>query len=149
MNLREGLGEQLVTEDIGEEIFAFAAKIFPICRSITGNGVRQTLCARLVRTLRWRRTRCRRAQRCLIGRSLASGTSVMHISKTAVAKQSLTLTRSNLHVVSYSVPASMYRSQSLAGTFTRCRNNPTLFLVAPRIMLRTGDSACPIVNSNM
>jgi aminopeptidase-like protein len=32
-----------VTEGIGEEIFALAAKIYPICRSITGNGVRQTL----------------------------------------------------------------------------------------------------------
>src|SRR5215468_360624 len=35
--------ERLVTEDIGEEIFAFAAQIYPICRSITGNGVRETL----------------------------------------------------------------------------------------------------------
>ena len=43
MNLRARLGEQLVTEEIGEEIFALATKIFPICRSITGNGVRQTL----------------------------------------------------------------------------------------------------------
>ena len=30
-------------EDIGEQIFALAAKIYPICRSITGNGVRETL----------------------------------------------------------------------------------------------------------
>ena len=37
------LGEQLVTKDIGEEIYALAAKIYPICRSITGNGVRDTL----------------------------------------------------------------------------------------------------------
>ena len=35
--------EQLLTPEAGEEIFAFAARIFPICRSITGNGVRQTL----------------------------------------------------------------------------------------------------------
>jgi aminopeptidase-like protein len=35
--------ERLVTEDIGEKIFAFAAEIFPICRSITGSGVRDTL----------------------------------------------------------------------------------------------------------
>jgi aminopeptidase-like protein len=35
--------EELVTEDIGEKIFAFAAEIFPICRSITGCGVRDTL----------------------------------------------------------------------------------------------------------
>jgi len=43
MYLRRELGERLLTEKIGEEIFALAAKIFPICRSITGNGVRQTL----------------------------------------------------------------------------------------------------------
>jgi aminopeptidase-like protein len=35
--------EHLVTQDVGAEIFTLAAKIFPICRSITGNGVRQTL----------------------------------------------------------------------------------------------------------
>jgi aminopeptidase-like protein len=35
--------EQLITEDIGEEIFALAAEIYPICRSITGRGVRETL----------------------------------------------------------------------------------------------------------
>jgi aminopeptidase-like protein len=33
----------LLIDDVGEEIFALAAKIFPFCRSITGNGVRQTL----------------------------------------------------------------------------------------------------------
>ena len=32
-----------VLDDIGEELFAFAAKIYPICRSITGDGVRTTL----------------------------------------------------------------------------------------------------------
>jgi aminopeptidase-like protein len=41
--MQRSLGEQVVTEGIGEEIFALAAKIYPICRSITGNGVRQTL----------------------------------------------------------------------------------------------------------
>lgn len=30
-------------DDIGHEIYALAEKIFPICRSITGNGVRKTL----------------------------------------------------------------------------------------------------------
>lgn len=32
-----------VVDDIGSEIYALAARIFPICRSITGDGVRQTL----------------------------------------------------------------------------------------------------------
>ena len=35
--------DKLVTDGIGDELFAFAAKIYPFCRSITGNGVRQTL----------------------------------------------------------------------------------------------------------
>ena len=34
---------QLLDPDAGEEIFALAARIFPICRSITGDGVRKTL----------------------------------------------------------------------------------------------------------
>lgn len=33
----------LAPEGLGEEIYAFASEIFPICRSITGNGVRDTL----------------------------------------------------------------------------------------------------------
>lgn len=43
MNDERSLHEQLVTEDIGEAIFAFASEIYPICRSITGRGVRETL----------------------------------------------------------------------------------------------------------
>jgi aminopeptidase-like protein len=35
--------EALFTDGMGEEIFAVAAKIYPICRSITGNGLRDTL----------------------------------------------------------------------------------------------------------
>ena len=43
MEFQKDLTEQLVTEDIGDEIFALAAKLYPICRSITGDGVRETL----------------------------------------------------------------------------------------------------------
>ena len=35
--------QQFTTEDIGDDIFALAAKVYPICRSITGDGVRATL----------------------------------------------------------------------------------------------------------
>jgi aminopeptidase-like protein len=35
--------DRLITDNIGGELFAFAARIFPFCRSITGDGVRQTL----------------------------------------------------------------------------------------------------------
>src|SRR5215470_3940083 len=43
MDYPENFGELIVTQDVGEETFALAAEIFPICRSITGNGVRDTL----------------------------------------------------------------------------------------------------------
>jgi aminopeptidase-like protein len=39
MSVTEGSPDR----EIGEEIYALAAQIFPICRSITGNGVRETL----------------------------------------------------------------------------------------------------------
>jgi aminopeptidase-like protein len=37
------LNQALACERIGDQIYALAAEIFPICRSITGNGVRETL----------------------------------------------------------------------------------------------------------
>src|SRR5262249_53110337 len=40
---RQFITEHMGTEDVGAEIFALAARIYPICRSITGNGVRDTL----------------------------------------------------------------------------------------------------------
>ena len=43
MEFQKSLREQLVTDGIGEQIFALAAKLYPICRSITGDGVRETL----------------------------------------------------------------------------------------------------------
>ena len=35
--------QALVPAGIGDRLHSFAAEIFPICRSITGNGVRETL----------------------------------------------------------------------------------------------------------
>lgn len=43
IELRGDDWEQLLAPDAGEEIFDLAARIFPICRSITGDGVRRTL----------------------------------------------------------------------------------------------------------
>lgn len=34
---------QVNAEDAGEEMYRFAAELYPICRSITGDGIRQTL----------------------------------------------------------------------------------------------------------
>ena len=35
--------DQRSPEELGRELYDFAAKLFPICRSITGDGIRQTL----------------------------------------------------------------------------------------------------------
>ncbi len=43
MGSSDSLGAQLVVPGTGKAIYAFASKIFPICRSITGSGVRETL----------------------------------------------------------------------------------------------------------
>ena len=43
MDLNCRVSQALACEGIGEEIFALAAEIYPICRSITGDGVRSTL----------------------------------------------------------------------------------------------------------
>ena len=103
MNLRGDLGEQLLTEDIGEEIFALAAKIFPICRSITGNGVRQTL-------------REIAAHIALEMHEVPTGTPVFDWTiprewnirdayiKDSRGEKIVDFARSNLHVMSYSVP---------------------------------------------
>src|SRR5215467_5175125 len=104
MNVRKGgLGEQLITEDIGEEIFALATKIFPICRSITGSGVRQTL-------------REIGAHVALETHEVPTGTKVFDWAipkewniRDAYVKDShgtkiIDLQRSNLHVLNYSIP---------------------------------------------
>lgn len=43
MNVQRRFRENIVGDSIGADIFDFVARIYPICRSITGDGVRQTL----------------------------------------------------------------------------------------------------------
>ncbi len=103
MSSAEGFVERLVTPAIGEEIFALAAEIFPICRSITGDGVRRTL-AHL------------RRHAALEVREVASGASVfdwtvpdewnLHEAYIADAqgRRVIDARVCNLHVMSYSEP---------------------------------------------
>lgn len=88
---------------IGEDIYALAAQIFPICRSITGDGVRATL-ALLSRHID------------LAIEEVPSGTPVLdwtvprewNIREAYIADESgariVDFARSNLHVLNYSVP---------------------------------------------
>ena len=95
--------EQLLAPDAGEEIFDFAARIFPICRSITGDGVRRTL-AEI------------RSHLALETREVPTGTQVFDWTiprewnirdayiKNSAGEKVVDFTQSNLHVMSYSVP---------------------------------------------
>ncbi|MDJ1157090.1 DUF4910 domain-containing protein [Chelatococcus sp. SYSU_G07232] len=88
---------------IGEEIFALAAEIYPICRSITGDGVRETL-AHLARHIG------------LTVHEVPTGTRVFDWTiprewvirdayiKNAAGERVLDFRVSNLHVLNYSAP---------------------------------------------
>lgn len=103
MGVQRNFVEQLVAESIGEEIFAFAAKIYPICRSITGNGVRHTL-------------REIGAHIKLEMQEVPTGTAVFDWTiprewnirdayiKDERGKKIVDFAQSNLHVMSYSIP---------------------------------------------
>jgi aminopeptidase-like protein len=98
-------------DDVGTEIFALAARIFPFCRSITGNGVRQTL-------------REIGAHIPLQIHEVPTGTAVLDWTiprewnirdawiRNARGEKIVDFSRSNLHVMSYSVP--VQRRMSLA-----------------------------------
>lgn len=103
MNLLLDISDQLITPNIGPDIYEFAAKIFPVCRSITGNGVRETL-----REIGMHMP--------LEMHEVATGTSVFDwvvprewnirdaYIKNARGEKIVDFSRSNLHVMSYSVP---------------------------------------------
>src|SRR5215468_8071420 len=103
MNISGFRWQRLVAADIGDEIFALAAKIYPICRSITGNGVRQTLHEL-------------RKHIALYIHEVSTGTAVFDWTiprewnirdayiKNKRGEKVVDFARSNLHVMSYSVP---------------------------------------------
>jgi aminopeptidase-like protein len=103
MNAQGDFSDQLVTPGIGHDIFKLAARIFPICRSITGNGVRETL-------------RELGAHVALDVHEVPTGTQVFDWQiprewnirdayiKDARGEKIVDFAHSNLHVMSYSVP---------------------------------------------
>jgi aminopeptidase-like protein len=109
MDHERNFGGQFVTDDVGESIFTLAAKLYPICRSITGNGVRETL--REIGTYIK-----------LDVHEVPSGTAVFDWTiprewnirdayiKDSRGKKLVDFARSNLHVVSYSAPVRQFLS---------------------------------------
>ena len=114
--------EQLLAPDAGDEIFAFAARIFPICRSITGDGVRQTL-------------REIGSHVALDVSEVPTGTEVFDWTiprewnirdayiRNGAGEKIIDFAQSNLHVMSYSVPVQK-RTETVwyIGEQTRCRS---------------------------
>jgi len=101
--LASALRRELASETIGDEIFSLAARIYPICRSITGDGVRETL-AHLG------------AHVDLTAHEVPTGTQVFDWTiprewnikdaciKDSTGRRLVDFAASNLHVMSYSVP---------------------------------------------
>lgn len=111
MNVQGDFREKIVKDDIGQDIFSFAAEIYPICRSITGNGVRETL-------------RAISAHIPLEIHEVPTGTAVFDwvipqewnirgaYIKDGRGEKIIDFARSNLHVMSYSVPVRQHMSLS-------------------------------------
>lgn len=109
MDLQANVSEALASDGIGEQIYALAAEIYPICRSITGDGVRATL-ARLG------------AQVDLEVHEVPTGTQVFDWTiprewnirdayiRNSDGNKIVDFVKSNLHVMSYSVPVRQHLS---------------------------------------
>jgi len=109
MEQERNFGEKFVPNDVGESIFALATKLYPICRSITGNGVRETL-REIGRHIK------------LDVHDVASGSAVFDwriprewnirdaYIKDSGGKKIIDFARSNLHVVNYSTPIRRFLS---------------------------------------
>lgn len=103
MNEAAALTPLIDNDAIGEDIYALAAEIFPICRSITGDGVSKTI------DVLGRHVPIRRHE-------LPTGTAVLDWEipkewnvtdayiKNANGERVVDFRRSNLHVLNYSVP---------------------------------------------
>jgi aminopeptidase-like protein len=95
--------DQKELEKIGQDLHSFAAELYPICRSITGDGIRQTL----TRIQKWIPLKTF---------EVPSGTAVFDWTvpkewnirdayvKDASGQRIVDFQRSNLHVLNYSVP---------------------------------------------
>lgn len=107
------------SEDVGLQMYRLIAELYPLCRSITGNGLRETL---------------RRIQQQIpiVIHEVPSGTKVFDWTvpnewnirdayvKTKAGERVIDFQKSNLHVVNYSVPIhrTVSRQELLAHLFT-------------------------------
>jgi len=102
MNIAD-VKKAIATQDIGQRMYQFISELYPICRSITGNGLRETL-------------RSIKEHIPLTIRQVPSGTKVFDwvvpkewnikdaYVKDSKGKRVVDFRKSNLHVVNYSIP---------------------------------------------
>ena len=98
------LAPLLADNCVGEDIYALAAEIFPICRSITGNGVRRTIDVLSQACPDPAPRNPDREPPCSTGRCLGNGISRTRTSKMRKVTVFVDFHRSNLHVLNYSAP---------------------------------------------
>lgn len=133
-------------DQLGRELHQFASELYPICRSITGQGIRQTL--------------VRIGERIpLTVQEVPTGTEVFDWTvpkewsirdayiKDADGNRVVDFQRHNLHVVNYSTPISgNSRWRNFGLTCTRFPSIRTGFHIAPLITSRTGAFAFHRIN---
>ena len=101
--MKEALPPPTAGDGIGEEIHALAAEIFPICRSITGDGVRQTIDV-LNRYIPIERHEVPTGKAVLDWEVPKEWNITDAYIKNADGERVVDFRRSNLHVLNYSVP---------------------------------------------
>ena len=106
---------------LGRQMHALVERLYPLCRSITGDGVRATL-------VFWRspsRSPCTRYPPAP-GSGLDRAQGVEHpgrLRRRSEGRRVIDFTKSNLHVVGYSVP--VRTRMSLSGSESTCTRCPT------------------------
>ena len=100
----DDLRAQLELDDVGAALYGLIERLYPICRSITGDGVRETLSIISEQHPDHRSTRCRPVRRCSTGPCRASGTFGPRYIVAPDGRRVVDFADSNLHVVGYSAP---------------------------------------------
>ena len=88
----------------GETAYELMRRLFPLCRSLTGDGVRATFDVLARAHPDHAHRGAQRARRCSTGRCPTSGTSATPTSRRPTARASIDFRESSLHVVGYSEP---------------------------------------------
>ena len=124
----------------------FAADLYPICRSITGNGMRETL-ARIKRRIPLQIFEVPTgAQRSSTGTFLRNGIFAMLTSRIPRGKRVVDFRKCNLHIMNYSIPVhDDDAARASSGRIClRFRSIPIGFLTERHTTRKTGDFAFPI-----